>query len=194
MADRDVRRSVIVDHLQRNIQSSNVAVAYIYCNYKEHNQTAANIVASVVQQLTQQQLDLTEEIFAAYDHHDTEGTTPSLLEYLELLRSQIRMFPKVLIVIDALDECLGGDRAVLLDELQSLSPAPYLLVTSRHIPTIERGFREAASLEIVAKGEDVRMFLEVWLDQQVLWVRLVKADPPLREHIVSTILAKSHGM
>ncbi len=83
---------------------------------------------------------------------------------------------------------------MLLDELQSLSPAPYLLVTSRHIPIIERRFREGASLEIEAKGEDLRRFLEAWLDQQVLWVRLMKADSLLREHIVSTILAKSHGM
>lgn len=147
-----------------------------------------------MQQLTQQQLDLPEEISAVYDHHNREGTTPSLLEYSELLRTQIRTFPKVLIVIDALDECLGGDRAVLLDELQSLSPALYLLVTSRQIPIIERRLRDADSLEIEAKGEDVRRFLEAWLDQQVLWVRLMKADPLLREHIVSTILAKSHGM
>ncbi len=80
-ANRNVRRSIIVDHLQRSIQSSNVAVVYIYCNYKEQDQTAANLVASVVQQLTQQQLDLPEEISAVYDHHNREGTTPSLLEY-----------------------------------------------------------------------------------------------------------------
>ena len=167
---------------------------YIYCRYNEQNQTAINLVASVVQQLAQQQFDLPEDISAIYDLHIRAGTTPSLSEYSKLLRSQIQKLSKLLIVIDALDECLDGHRAVLLDELQDLSPVPYLLVTSRHIPTIEKRLGEASFLEIEAKEEDVRVFLEAWLDQQDLCVRLIKADPLLRELILNTILGKSQGM
>lgn len=148
----------------------------------------------IVQQLAEQQPVFPNELSALYDNHTKARTTPSLLEYSEMLRLQIPKFSKLLIVIDALDECLDGDRAVFLDEMQNLSPAPYLLVTSRHIPTVERSFRQATTLEIEAKEEDVRAYLETWLDQQVLWVRLVTADQNLREQILSTILANSHGM
>lgn len=194
MANCGMHRSIIIDHLQQKIQSSDVAVAYIYCDYKEQGQTVANLVASIVQQLAEQQPVFPNELSALYDNHTKARTTPSLLEYSEMLRLQIPKFSKLLIVIDALDECLDGDRAVFLDEMQNLSPAPYLLVTSRHIPTVERSFRQATTLEIEAKEEDVRAYLETWLDQQVLWVRLVTADQNLREQILSTILANSHGM
>lgn len=152
----------------------------------------ANLVASIVQQLAQQQSVLPDEVSALHDHHTMARTTPFLSEYSKTLRSQVQTFSELFIVLGAIDECLNGDRVFLLDEIQNLAPAPYLLVTSRHILTIERRFREAASLEIEARGEDVRAFLKAWLDQQVLWLRLFKANPNLREHILSTILTKSH--
>ena len=111
-----------------------------------------------------------------------------------ILRSLIHSFSKTFIVVDALDECSEGNRNVFLEKIQKISPRSHLLVTSRHVPTIEKHFRDAARLEIEAKDEDVKVFLEAWVPQRQPWEYLVKADSYLLERILSSILEKSNGM
>lgn len=77
---------------------------------------------------------------------------------------------------------------------QQYCSVDYLLVTSRHIPTIENRFRDTARLKLEAKDEDVSVFLEAWVPQRALWSHLVKADSYLLERSFSSILEKSNGM
>ena len=47
-------RSIVVEYLERSFEKNNVAIAYIYCSYKEQeDQTTVNLIASLLQQLVQ---------------------------------------------------------------------------------------------------------------------------------------------
>src|SRR5205085_10842297 len=121
---------------------------------------------------------------------------PTLGEWSKLLQSEVHRFSKVFIVIDALDECFEGDgsRWSFLAEIQKLHPSIHLLVTSRHISTIEHEFEKAACMEIHASDEDVRRYVEGRIEQERQLSRHVKADPALQETIINAIVEKAKGM
>lgn len=144
--------------------------------------------------MVQQRRDISPDIAALYTHHTSDNTCPSLTEISRALGRQIPLFSEVFIVVDALDECPDSARIAFLDELQKLSLQTRLLVTSRPNACLDRQFSDAALLEIRARDEDIKAYLEAWIDKQALWVGLVKKDPILRDAIVAAILRKADGM
>jgi NACHT domain len=193
---KGVLRSIIVDYLQRSFEQEKVAIAYIYCSYKEQeDQTDANLVASLLQQLAQRNSSISNEISSLYHHHVKERTRPALGEWSQLLQSEVHHLSKVFVIVDALDECSesNGTRDSFLTEIRKL-PNMHLLVTSRHILTIEREFEKAASVEIRASDEDVKRYLQDRIKKERRLVGHIKADPALGETIISTIVQKAKGM
>jgi Cdc6-like AAA superfamily ATPase len=193
-AGKTVLTSIVVDHLEQSCRRENIAVAYIYCSYKEQErQTDANLIASLLQQLVQRNPFIPDEISSLYHHHIKKQTRPTLGEWSKLLESEIRRLSKVFIVIDALDECSDATRESFLAEIRKLSSI-HLLITSRHISTIEREFEKKASVEIRASDSDVRRYLEGRIEKECRLARHVKADPTLKETIINTIVENSKGM
>jgi len=192
-----VLRSIVVDYLKHSIEREDVAIIYIYCSYKEKDdQTAANLVASLLQQLVQKSPVVSGEILSLYDHHTKNGTRPTLGELSRLLQLESQRFSKVFVLIDALDECSesSGIRTSLLTEIRKLPSSIHLLVTSRHSLTIEREFEKAGRLEIRASDEDIRRYLEYRIKTEHQLVRLVKTYPVLQENIISIVVEKAKGM
>ena len=131
-------RSYIVNHLQQNNKKVNVGVAYVCCSYKDaEQQTPANLVAALFQQLLLQCLSDVHEVVESYREHSKRQSRPLLNELLDLLRSVIRAFSKVFIVIDALDECPEENevRLTFIHAIKKLAPRSNVLVASRSIPT-----------------------------------------------------------
>jgi hypothetical protein len=192
----DMFRSVVINHLEWTFKRENVGIAYIYCTYRQQNQTAVNLISSLLKQLIQQQPAISDNILDLYRHHHSRQTHPPLNEYSRLLQAEASHFSKVFIVIDALDECSedGRIREHFLAEVQKLLPKARLLVTSRNIPNIERNFEGAARLEILAKDKDIERYLESRIESQPLLASYVRADSKLRADILSTIVKKAHGM
>jgi hypothetical protein len=160
------------------------------------DQKAVDLIASLLQQLVQRGLVISDDIVSLYRHHSKKQTRPTLDELSKLLQSEVRRLSDVFIVIDALDECLEGNHTgeSFLAEIQKLQPTIHLLITSRHISTIEREFEKAARVEIRASHEDVRRYLEGRIESKGRLARLVKADPTLQATIVNTIAEKAEGM
>jgi hypothetical protein len=182
---------MIVDHLQRFFRNVDVAVACIYCNYKEQiAQTVSNLIASLVRQLVQDRSVISDGIKTLYELHHYRGTHPTLDELTEALESEIRTYSKVFVIVDALDECPeDGTRANLLGELQSLTGTVNLLVTSRGLSSIARQFEGASRLDIRATDGDVRRYIEGRIASVPR--RHLKA---LREEIVAQVIEKAQGM
>ena len=184
-----------MDYLERSFELENVAIAYIYCSYKEQeNQTAVNLIASILQQLVQRKSTVSSEIVSLYGHQIKKGTRPTLDECSKLLQSDVRGLSEVFIIVDALDECPESTRDSFLAEIRKLQSNIHLLVTSRHISTIEREFKRAAHVEIRASDEDIRRYLEGRIEREGRLVRHVEADPALQETIINTIVEKAEGM
>ena len=186
----------MVDHLKRIYTDTNVGIAFVYCSYKDPDQTPEKLLASLVRQFAQRLPSLPVEIRNMYNQHTKEMTRPSLAEYLRLLHMVVRMFSQAFLLVDALDECKeeDGARERFLAALKKLSTGVHLVVTSRWIPAIESEFSEALKLEIRADSEDVAQYVRSRVATTPRLMRHVVADPMLESMISRKIADNCHGM
>ena len=185
-------RSIVVNHLQALLlENEKIAIAFIYCNYKEQAEhTVYNLVASLLKQMLQDRRAISGNIKSFYERHRRQGTPPTLDEVVGVLTTEIETYTKVFVVVDALDECREDDatRAMLLEVLRSLPGNVNLMVTSRNLPSIARDFGGAKRLHIRAKDDDIRKYIEGRL---ALGPRHLKQ---LQETIVDRVTANANGM
>ena len=186
----------MVEHLKRTYTNVKVVVGFVYCSYKDPDQTPENLIASLLRQFAQHLPSLPVEIRNMYKQHTKEKTRPSLAEYLRLLHMVVRMFSQAFLLVDALDECKeeDGARKRFLAALKELSEGVRLIVTSRWIPAIESEFSEALKLEIRADNEDVAQYVRSRIASSPRLMRHVEADPMLESMVSRKIVDNSHGM
>ncbi|EPS39694.1 hypothetical protein H072_6511 [Dactylellina haptotyla CBS 200.50] len=163
-AGKTIATSIVVDTVHQLIQESeNIGLAYIYCNYKrQREQEMEVLLGSVLRQLTQWLPKIPKDVEMLYQKHKRSGTRPLLAEVAGCLVSVGKLYSKVMIIIDALDECPEGRRARFHKEMrhfQENTQANYF-VTSRKIPEIASWFTDAAKLEIRATNTDLWSYLE----------------------------------
>ena len=159
-----------MDRLRQLFERDKTAIVYIYCSYKEQDcQTDSNLIASLLQQLAQTNPLISDEILLLYNDRIEKQTRPTLDEWSRLLQAEASQFSEIFVIIDALDECSDYTRASLLSVIQKL-PNSHLLVTSRHILTVEREFKcefkATTSLEICERDEDIRRYLESRIERE----------------------------
>ena len=195
-AGKTVLASIIIDYLECVSRQSDVGVAYIYCNYKDQDQSPENFAASLLQQLVEQRGIVSEDIRSAYQKYTSKKSRPTQAEYLKWLGAEIACFSKLMVVVDALDECpeSNGARNFLLHGLQRLDSRVHLLVTSRHIPSIQHGFESAGHLEVRAHDEDLEKYLKSRIEKHPLLARLMKTDQGLHHEILDNVIKKAHKM
>lgn len=194
-AGKTVLTSAIVDDLETRFSVSNVGIAFIYCNYAEKI-SIAEYLASIIQQLIRQRYVIPDYILDLYHKHRSMGTNIDTAEAVHLLHILISEFPRLYIVVDALDECeeTKKTRTNLIRQLQNLPSNAHLLLTSRHLGDIEEKLSDCPHLEIRASDDDVRVYLEARIDMEENILKFCKKDPTLRETIVGKIAEKAHGM
>jgi hypothetical protein len=188
----------VVDYLRAAFQGENIAVACIFCNYKEQTrQTVYELIASLLKQLAQEQPTISATIKEFYNRYQGNRAIARTLPILtEALRSEISAYSKVFIIVDALDECLEGNQRELMIELQSLTSTQgvNLMVTSRLLPAVEAQFRGAERLDICADNDDVRTYIEGRIPCEPRLAKHIKSHPPLQDSIVNEIVANVRGM
>ena len=150
----------------------------------------------MVHQLVPHNSILAAELVSSYETHAVKNTRPSTDEYAVLLQTAVAAFSKVLIVIDALDECIDDDgtRQGLLKELYKLESKACLLITSRDLPSIQRRLHGAGRLDIESSNNDIRNYLDEQIRNSERIGLYVKKHPDLHELIVKTITNKARGM
>ncbi|TGO51919.1 hypothetical protein BOTNAR_0340g00030 [Botryotinia narcissicola] len=102
-AGKTVLTSAIVDDLETRFAVSNVGIAFIYCNYAEKI-SIAGYLASIIQQLIRQRYVIPDYILDLYHKHRSMGTNINAAEAVHLLHILTSEFPRLYIVVDALDE------------------------------------------------------------------------------------------
>lgn len=184
-----------MDYLQTTFERENIAVAYVFCNYKEQTrQTISDLVASLLRQFVTNRSVMSAKIKAFYkDFHDYKKIRPGIKDLRIALQSEIETYSQVYIVVDALDECLECDQANLIKTLQSLTNVK-LLITSRPLLSIEQQFHGVERLDILANIDDVRKYIEDRIPGENRLARHVERHPSLRNDIVDRIIANVRGM
>jgi hypothetical protein len=177
-----------VEHLQTRFDDPDVITAYIYCDYGQRTtQTTPILVASLLKQIVQDCRQVSENVKAFY--HRRKKARPPHFELSKVLKTEIGMYTKAFVVVDALDEFATENefRAKFLEELRSLPDNVKLMVTSRNITSIEQLFHGASRLDIRASDEDLRRCVD---DRLQAYGSLKH----LNAIIVSKVVEKAAGM
>lgn len=101
---------------------------------------------------------------------------------------------KVYIVVDAVDEYPEDQRYILLEHLAAMGLTVNVMITSRPHITQDPCLPLIKTLEIRAKDDDVRRYLDEHIRMSSRLSRHVKARPELRDDIHATISRTVDGM
>lgn len=196
-AGKTILTAAVIDHLTTRFTSEpTIGIAYIYCNFKRKNeQTIEDLLAILLSQLVRHSGSMPKAAQDLYSLHREKGTRPSLDEISKTLRSVVATYSRVFIIVDALDELQTSDicrRRFMseLFELQSRHRAN-IFATSRFIPEIIDQFRGGVELEILARSEDVNMYLAGHMDRLP---QCVQRSQQLQEDIKAGISEAIDGM
>lgn len=176
---------------------SNYGVAYIYFDYMEQDQQKLRLVlASLVKQLACQASSFSEErynlrpIIMEYDPEPT----PEIL-YTALLGIS-KLFNRVFLIFDGLDECNQKD------QLNDLLPLFHRLakdnisvfVTSRvHPGEIQRSLYNAAKIDLAISSDDMKAYIQEKIDENPRAKSLI-GQTGCRDKVVNQLATCANGM
>jgi hypothetical protein len=204
-AGKTILTAITIDDLIMRFRNDpDVGLAYIYCNFRQRDkQKAVDLLANLVKQLSQQRSSFPDYVRSLSDQHKNKRTRPSFEEISQTLQSVMSMYPRVFIVVDALDECQASDDCLArylseIFKLQSKCGAN-LFATSRFIPEIKEKFNGSISMDIRATDDDVRIYLDDHMPQLPEFVkcspeRQKKLQEELQEEIKTAIVKAVDGM
>ena len=172
LTSRDVS-SLVIDNLCDQARGQSVAVACFYFDFAaQKEQSPAIVLGALLKQVVSGMERVPEGIAQAYEDQKKVigGRRLGLADIVKML--QITSFEKrTFICIDALDECLPGNRIKLLDSLNQIlrnSPGTRIFVTGR--PQIQPEIRgrlagRVTTLSIIPEREDVIIYLHTRLGE-----------------------------
>jgi hypothetical protein len=194
-AGKTILTAATINELTTRFQNDpDIGIAYLYCNFRRKDeQKAEDLLASLLKQLSQERSSLPDCIKFLYDKYKEKRTRPALDEISRTLQSIANMFSRVIIIVDALDECqvFNGCRTTFLTEIFSLQTKTRanLFTTSRYIPEITESFKDSIIFEIRAHDEDVQQYLDGRISQSGQ-----KLLQTYRKEIMTEIIKAVDGM
>ena len=126
----------MINHLQRELKNQEIPVICLYLDHKDSKtQTRENLLGSLLKQLVQlrQYGAVSPALREAYKSAKAIKANPSSKELRKLLQAELANYKRVVLVVDALDECVPSSRRDdLLADLRKLQEQKLsLMVTSR---------------------------------------------------------------
>ena len=195
---KTILASVAIDHLKSSITEQSVPVVYIYFNYRNRiQQTLENLLGSILKQLVPWLPSIPAALTELYHSHRKDRTPLSVDTIISGFTASLHESPRLSIVIDALDECADDVRNPLIKIFRHLQDHHNvkLLYLSRPIRSIEKEVSGCLQLEIRATNEDVRMYLdERMAEQMVRLASCVQSSLELQNLIKSKIAGAADGM
>ncbi|KAF4438156.1 ankyrin repeat protein [Fusarium austroafricanum] len=198
-AGKTILTSIIINDLHKRYEDEVcIGVAYLYCSFQRRDeQTADDLLAGLLKQLSQESPSLPYSIKALYDQHKSKRTRPSFDEISRTLHSVVAKYSRVFFIIDALDECQTSNdcRKSFLTEIfkiQAKSGAN-IFAASRSIPEITEIFEGSIVQEIRASEDDVRRYLNSHMSRLPSFVsRNERLQEEIKAGIVQFLLAQLH--
>ncbi|GME33642.1 hypothetical protein GTA08_BOTSDO08131 [Neofusicoccum parvum] len=186
--------STIVATLLSASKDTDDAVAYFYFDF--HVDVKREVMALlhvVLSQLALQGTGAFEELRKLYQECKDGQRQPTTEELLLTIARAVSHFPRIYVVVDALDECRESHKAV--EQLRRLSEAAnvHVLAVSRKDADLERPMRGIP--EIKLEGPEVAVDIASYVRQRVLTSEYM-ADWPLEEQqkVEDQLSSKADGM
>ncbi|KAF5239238.1 hypothetical protein FANTH_10040 [Fusarium anthophilum] len=170
-AGKTIITSIVINELTTRFgDDDTVGIAYIYGNYRQHDeQRFDHLLEILLKQLVQGQSSIPASLRSLYDKHNVRKTRASVEEVSATLHSVASLYSRIFVMIDALDELkeTDGSRNRFLEELFKFQSqcGLKLFATSRFIPEIVGRFDGSTTINIRARDEDMRGFLDGKISQ-----------------------------
>ncbi|KAL9014436.1 MAG: hypothetical protein Q9173_000918 [Seirophora scorigena] len=172
-----------------------VAIAYIYCDYKDvRTQSEVELLYSVIRQLAEQTSPLPPKLKAFHNQNTRARRHPTDNERISLLRSICLLFQTTYLFIDALDVCPEVSRDKILDLIKQMEPFVRIFVTSRLHLDLQAKFANMRRIDIRANQSDIEEYLEAEINTSSRLSKIIATFPDLKHEIKSTVSTKAAGM
>lgn len=192
---KTVMASIVCRYLQDKYDNYDVGVACFFCDFRRvHEQDTLKFLLSLLCQLVQQQGFIPDSIEDWYTRYQKRRSLPLLGEIKEALHAVCSHFDRLYVVVDALDECQGDDGNYDEETFEALcrlqkETGARVFLTSRVIPVIKEAFPGSLLLQIHAREEDLRLFVESRLRRSRL-----KKFQTLFDSIITEVSKAADGM
>lgn len=153
--------SVVANNLnQRFTSNKKIGIVCVYCSYtQKDSQHTINLLGGILKQLCQHRGSVPQDVRDLYTSHRNGRTGPQYDGIINALKSHVRDYSHVMVVVDALDEWQPpqNDRFNFVDELLHMHSECQvnLFVTSRFVPAIEAKFQGYPCCQIRANRDDI---------------------------------------
>lgn len=167
------RSSLVVDSFCDQTRGQNTVVSHFYFDFRARKeQTATNMLGSLVKQMVRTMERIPEEILRVFEEQRRTigGRRPQLVDLVKILRTIVSSRPTI-ICIDAMDECAGEQRFWLLNSLKQIlqqSPGTRIFMTGRpHILAEVQSHLagQVISVSINPPKSDIKRYLHARLVQ-----------------------------
>lgn len=163
----------------------NIGLAYFYFSYRKHT-PVRNVALALLQQLCLQSLSPIDEV-AGLEMSAAKSEYIAFHKVVSALQAVVKRFPKMYIILDALDECPPAYRRDLLHLLRLIRDSPArLLVSSRPHLTFDI-FEDSPKIDIVPSPEDIKLYTAHRLEE----AHLLTDNEILLRTIISNIVDAS---
>ena len=164
--------SLVIDTLRKQTRERNIAVIFLYCDYQaQKDQSAVNMIGSLVQQVALRAALIPSEIKSAFDESKREGGDGLQLPDMVNLFVKVAGHTEVVyIAVDAVDEVLPQHRLDFLHALRGIlqdAPNVRLFLTGRPYirAEVDRHLtKNAYAIHIVADQGDITRYLSQKVD------------------------------
>ncbi|KAI9773365.1 MAG: hypothetical protein M1840_007580 [Geoglossum simile] len=198
-AGKTIITSIVVEYLQTEfVNDTGVGVVYIYCSYQpQQEQKPEDLLLSILKQLAQKRPAMPPDIKCLHEHHKTDRIRPAFDEIVKVLHSTIKLFSRVFVIIDALDEYYALNNEGLKRLLSGVFSLQHqsqlsLLATSRSVAEITSQFEGCISKEIQAQDDDVLRYVNEQIPQ--LLRSHISRHPDVQIAIRGAIVKAASGM
>jgi hypothetical protein len=207
-----IQRSLVTeDTLKDSVPGPRAGLAFFYCsrNTAEPNRSIPKLIlASLARQLSnvKPEQPLLQPALQLYEHRKARGfASRSLIipETRDLIIQLTKCYPRITLIIDALDECDPETRFELLEALQMILQASKnvvkIFISSRSDQDIVFHLTDYPNLEISSErnGDDIAYFVEEEtkrLIQKGRLLRYSRSRKEMEELIIRQVIKGASGM
>ncbi|KAF6741448.1 hypothetical protein DFP72DRAFT_944051 [Ephemerocybe angulata] len=189
---KTVLSAASIKHLEYEFQDHlDVATAYAFLRYSDQR-TSRDIFAALLCQMIRARTVALEHVKPLHTRCLQDGDELTETELIVAFREVVKLFRKVLIIIDGLDEVSDSVKEALLRTLPTMDIN--LLITSRPLDLFTYHTPNALRFQIEALGDDIELFVTHAVQESASLHAITQDDSDLLQLVKDEVKKKSEGM
>jgi hypothetical protein len=199
---KTILASTIIDSMSPFFTEVDSAICYHYCDYANVLSLDMSIIFGTLIRQLLERIQIPSEISTAIDcYFDGGATKPMPEDLLDLLTKALRLFNKVMIILDGIDELvISGQKAIIELIHRFTQPSETITKVMVFSRREERLIRPAlqkyefVDISVSLVRNDLARFIMDSVDLKLQNNELSIRDPGLRQIIIDTLVKEAEEM